>query len=134
MNIQLFTYAINLILGNGMLFILINSFEYFPQKIILHLLASFLALVLLSMLFRYAKRKPQTYKIWLASVFGTFLIPFFSIYLTFIGFGLFTAGWDLLIKGWFYALIFTLIASPLCIPFGLANTWLLTRYAKSQRG
>lgn len=126
----------NLILGNLLLPLGRGKYETLGGKIYVHLISSFVASVLLILLFRIISSTTKKYKLILFPIIFSYFVPLISVYLMFFLFGLTSANPKGILVGIPLAIISSIVSWFLWVPFGIMNSgfvyWYATALNKNQ--
>lgn len=124
-----FTLFINLFLGNLIIFGRHGKYETTAGIVMIHLLATLVAIYLLTWLFKRFAKKTKIYKIVLLSTLTAYLVPVLTIYLSGFIYAVYSLQFDGILKTIPYAIIGGIVSWSLWLPFAIVNSILFFIYS-----
>lgn len=118
----------NLIVGNLIISRFSLKFETIAGRISLYATFSTVAVLLILFLIWFFQQKSGCFVVIFSSILAAYLVPTISIYVLFVGYGLFQFELDSLIKGIPIAIISGIVSWFLWLPIGIINSIFFITY------
>ena len=118
----------NLIVGNLIISRFSLKFETIAGRISLYATFSTVAVLLILFLIWFFQQKSGRVVVIFSSILAAYLVPTISIYVLFVGYGLFQFELDSLIKGIPIAIISGIVSWFLWLPIGIINSIFFITY------
>jgi hypothetical protein len=121
------TIAINLIVGNAILYLLLKNSSLLG-RVSFHTVASVVAFLMLMILFRKVTRNTKKPIMIALSLFGALLVPTLTTFIITAWTGISDSTPDAVVKAGFLAVVSGFSFWHLWVPFGIVNALLLYKY------
>jgi len=125
-SIKWLAVAINLTVGNGILFLMLKN-ESLLFQALFHTVTSVIAILMLVILFRKITRNTKTPITIALALFGALSVPMLATFIVTAGLGIHDSTPDAIVKAGYIAIISGVSTWYFWVPFGIVNALLLCK-------